>query len=50
MAIDRLRFLQQEPGEDDDGAKPEDFNSQIAQAFQIRSRLDTALSKPIVPD
>ncbi len=50
MAIDRLRFLQQEPGEEDGGVKPEDFNSQIAQAFQTRSRLDTALSKPIIPD
>ncbi len=50
LEIDRLRFLQQEPAEEDGGAKPEDFSRQIAQAFQIRSRLDAALSRPIILD
>ncbi len=50
LEIDRLRFLQQEPGEEDGSGKPEDFNRQIAQAFQIRARLDAALSKPIILD
>jgi DNA primase len=50
LEIDRLRFLQQEPDEENGSGKGEDFNRQIAQAFQIRARLDAALSKPIILD
>lgn len=50
LEIDRLRFLQQEPREAEEGTEAIDYNHQIMLAFQTRARVDTALSKPIVPD
>jgi DNA primase len=50
LEIERLRFLQEDSGQADPGAEPVSYHELIFKALQTRAKLDSALSKPIIPD
>jgi DNA primase len=50
LEIERLRFLQEDSGQADPDVEPVSYHELIFKALQTRAKLDSALSKPIIPD